>query len=152
MLDINKVLLTGRLTHDPESKADGSICVLQVAVNNGYYDKTQTWKDETAFLTVKVFGKAAERAEQLSKGQPVYVEGRIKQENWEQDGQKRSKLVVNAMSVKAFEVPKKGDSGDSGGGYSTSSAQTPPRGYATAQDRATETPDAATNSDDSVPW
>lgn len=145
MLDINKVLLTGRLTHNPESKADGSICVLQVAVNNGYYDKTQTWKDETAFLTVKVFGKAAERAEQLSKGQPVYVEGRIKQENWEQDGQKRSKLVVNAMSVKAFEVPKKGDSGDSVGNYPT-----PARGYATEADMATSAP-ISTPSDD-VPF
>lgn len=152
MLPINSCHFTGRLTHDAEIKGDGSICVLQIAVNNGYFDKNNTWKDETAFLTVKAFGKTADRCGSLRKGQPVYVDGRIKQENWEQDGQKRSKLVVNALSVKPFEVPKKVDSGDSGGGYSANSDQTPPRGYATAQDRATEAPATATNSVDDVPF
>lgn len=149
MLNINSYSCTGRLTHEPEIKGDGSICVLQVAVSNAYQDKSGEWKNETAFMTVKVFGKAVDRASQLHKGQPVYVEGRIKQENWEQDGQKRSKLVVNALSVKPFEVPKRGDSGDSGGGYSDQADRTAPRGYATSQDLATTKPELE---NDDVPF
>lgn len=146
MLNINSCAFTGRLTHDAELKGSGTpFAVLQVAVNNSYKDKNGEWKDDTAFLTVKAFGQTAERCGSLRKGQPVYVDGRIKQENWEQDGQKRSKLVVSAMSVKAFEVPKKGDSGDSGGNYTQ-----PARGY--EQPKAESTTQAASDAGDDVPW
>jgi len=119
MLNINNYMFTGRLTRDPEVRnaGDTTICAFTVAVSNRYQDRSGEWKDDTAFLDVKVFGKTADRVAEFSKGQPVYVEGRIKQENWEKDGQKRSKIVVNAAIVKAFEVAQKGHSGGSGAGY-----------------------------------
>lgn len=117
MLNINRYACTGRLTRDAEAHAGGQVVRLPIAVSNRYQDKSGEWKDDTAFLDVKVFGKAAERAGSLTKGQPVYVEGSIKQESWEKDGQKHSKLVVNASIVKPFEVPQRAGSGDSAAGY-----------------------------------
>lgn len=109
MLSINKVMVTGRLTRDPETKylASGTaVTSLSVAVNRRFLDnKTNEWRDETTFLDVETWGKLAERcAEQLRKGRPVYVEGRLRQDTWERDGQKQSKLRVVAERVTPFDV------------------------------------------------
>lgn len=124
MLSINKVLITGRLTRDPETKylASGqAVTTLGVAVNRRFQDKSGEWRDDTMFIDVETWGKTAERcAENLKKGQPVYIEGRLKQDTWERDGQKQSKIRINADSVKSFEVPSRGsqasESGFEGGG------------------------------------
>lgn len=118
MLNINRVMITGRLSRDPETKylpSGTAITNLNIA-NNRRYQVNGEWREEVGFYEVEVFGKAAERlAEQaLQKGQPVYVEGRLKQESWEKDGKKQSKTRISADIVKKFEVPEKGVSGDSG--------------------------------------
>jgi single-strand DNA-binding protein len=141
MLNINRVMLTGRLTRDPETKylpSGMAITSLAIAVNRRFQDKNGEWRDETSFIDIETFGKTAERlAETLRKGQAVYVEGRLKQDTWERDGVKQSKIRVSADSVKGFDVPTRGqgqnqgmDHGDSegygsapsqgGGGYSQS--------------------------------
>jgi len=122
MLNINRVMLTGRLTRDPETKylpSGTAVTNLSIAVNRRFQDKSGEWRDDTSFIDVEVFGKAAERvAETGRKGQPVYVEGRLKQESWERDGVKHSKIRVSADVVKPFDVPQRGgqsaDLGNSG--------------------------------------
>jgi single-strand DNA-binding protein len=131
MLSINKVMLTGRLTRDPETKylpSGSAITNLSIAVNRRYQDKSGEWKEEVSFLDIETWGKLAERcAETLTKGRPVYVEGRIKQDSWEKDGQKQSKIRISADRVSPFEVPSRGtaDGGGDGGDEGGSSA---PRG------------------------
>ena len=119
MLNINRVLITGRLSRDPETKylpSGTAITNLNIA-NNRRYQVNGEWKEEVGFFEVELFGKAAERVQDqgLTKGQPVYVEGRLKQESWEKDGKKQSKTRISADIVKKFEVPEKGATGDSGG-------------------------------------
>lgn len=121
MLNVNNVIITGRLSRDAESKTTQSgllICNFTVAVSNPRKDKNGEWHDDTVFMDCTAFDKTAERADGLPKGQQVCVEGKLKQENWEKDGSKRSKILIAVSSVKPFETAKKGDSGDSSGGYS----------------------------------
>ncbi len=112
MLSINRVMITGRLTRDPETKylsSGTAVTNLSVAVNRRYQDKSGEWRDDTSFIDVEAWGKSAERiAESGRKGQPVYVEGRLKQDSWERDGVKQSKLKVSADIVKTFDVPQRG--------------------------------------------
>jgi len=117
MLNINRVMLTGRLSRAPEMKylpSGTAICNLNVA-NNRRYQVNGEWREEVGFFEVELFGKSAESIalRNLQKGQPVYLEGRLKQESWEKDGRKQSKTRIAADFVKPFEVPQKGDSGDS---------------------------------------
>ena len=98
MLHINRVMMTGRLTRDPETKylaSGNAVTNLSMAVNRRYMDRNNEWKEETFFLDIETFGKVAERAaETLRKGRPVYVEGRLKIDSWERDGQKQYKTRI----------------------------------------------------------
>lgn len=121
MLSINKVFVTGRLTRDPETKylpSGQALTNLGLAVNRRFQDKSGEWRDDTMFIDVETWGKTAERcAETLRKGQPVFVEGRLKQDTWERDGQKQTKIRITADSVKQFEAGRGGQSGGDGGEY-----------------------------------
>lgn len=101
---LNDVKLVGRLTRDPELRftAKGMpVCRLDMAVNRRYKDQVGEWKDDTAFVPVVVWREAAQRcSNQLKKGSPVYVEGRLKSRSWEtKEGQKRTSLEVNALRI-----------------------------------------------------
>jgi single-strand DNA-binding protein len=115
MLSINRVMITGRLTRDPDTKylpSGQAVTMLGVAVNRRFQDKNGEWREETMFIDVETWGKLAERcAETLKKGRPVYVEGRLKQDSWEKDGVKQTKIRISAERVSAFEVPQRGDAG-----------------------------------------
>ena len=137
MLSINRVLITGRLTRDPETKylpSGQALTNLGIAVNRRFQDKSGEWRDDTMFIDVETWGKTAERAaETLKKGQPVFVEGRLKQDTWERDGQKQSKIRITADVVKGFDASR-GGSGDGGGesdggeeGYSSAPASSSSR-------------------------
>jgi single-strand DNA-binding protein len=103
MASLNKVLLIGRLTRDPEKRSTPSgmaVAELGMAVNRRYKASSGEDREETCFLNVTVWGKTAELcAEYLRKGSPLFVEGRLKLDEWEKDGQKRSKLGVVAERV-----------------------------------------------------
>jgi single-strand DNA-binding protein len=72
-----------------------AVCQNAIAVNERRKNAAGEWVDETSFVDVTFFGRTAEVvAEYLSKGSPIFVEGRLKQDTWEKDGQKRSKLYV----------------------------------------------------------
>jgi len=102
MASYNKVLLMGNLTRDPEMRYTPSgmaLARLGLAVNRVFTDKNNQRREEVTFVDIDVWGRQAEIAQQyLSKGRPVFIEGRLKLDQWDdkQTGQKRSKLTVVA--------------------------------------------------------
>lgn len=96
MAAANLVVLIGNLTRDVELRtaAGQSVTDLGLAVNDRVKRGDQ-WVDDTTFIDVTVWGKTADyAADNLSKGSPVYIEGRLKFEQWEKDGKKQSKIKV----------------------------------------------------------
>ena len=98
MASYNRVILLGNLTRDIELRYTNSrmaVCQNAIAVNDRRKNASGEWIDETSFVDVTFFGRTAEIvSEYLGKGSPIFVEGRLKQDTWEKDGQKRSKLYV----------------------------------------------------------
>lgn len=120
MLSLNRVMLGGNLTRDPETRSTpgGSvICEFGLAINRKLKDK-----NETCFVSVTVWGKQAEACgKYLSKGSNVYIEGRLVFEQWEdRSGGKRNTLKVTADNVQFI------SSRDSGG-QAQGDAQSSPR-------------------------
>jgi len=98
MASYNRVILVGNLTRDVELKylqSGTPVTEIGLAVNNRRKTQSGEWVDEPVFVDVTLWGRTAEVAsEYLSKGSPVLIEGRLKYDTWETDGQKRSKLRV----------------------------------------------------------
>ncbi|MFH1731536.1 MAG: single-stranded DNA-binding protein [Planctomycetota bacterium] len=121
MANLNKVLLIGNLTRDPELRyiqSGTAVVDLGLAVNRRVKKSDGTWGDEAAFIDVTVWGKQAENcAEYLSKGRPVFVEGRLQFDQWEdkKTGEKRSKLKVTADNVQFLAGRPGGGGGGEGG-------------------------------------
>ncbi|MFH0925835.1 MAG: single-stranded DNA-binding protein [bacterium] len=110
--NFNKVLLMGNLTRDPELRyipSGTAVCTLGLAVNRKYKQNDEM-KEETCFVDVVVWGKRAENcSEYLTKGRPIFVEGRLNYRSWEgDDGKKRNKLDVVALDVQFLGTPGKG--------------------------------------------
>ena len=102
----NQVLLTGRLTRDPESMVTQNgvaRCWFSIAVNRRYKDKASgEWKDDVSYVPVVVWRDAAQRCkEKLAKGSPVHVEGRLRSRKFEDkaSGASRTVLEVEARRV-----------------------------------------------------
>jgi single-strand DNA-binding protein len=107
MADLNSVALTGRLTADPEFKEFGEgkqVANFSLAVNE--YKKGDG--DAVSFVPVTVWNKTAEVAKNfLTKGSQVAIKGRLQQQRWEQDGQKRSKIQIICESLTLLGGKKK---------------------------------------------
>ena len=121
MKDVNVVVLVGRLTRDAELKYTTSgmaICHFSVAVNRNRKQGDQ-WIEEAGFFDVDFFGKGGEAVNQyLVKGKQVAIEGELRQDKWEQDGQSRSKVIINASNVQLLGSAggQGGQGGSAGGG------------------------------------
>jgi single-strand DNA-binding protein len=102
MADVNHVILIGRLTRDAELKytAGGqAVCKFSLAVNRRRKSGDQ-WIEEANFFDVVLWGRAGEAINQyLVKGKQIAVEGELRQDRWEQDGQNRSKVEIMANNV-----------------------------------------------------
>lgn len=116
----NKVILVGNLTRDPQLKylpgaSQTAVTEISLAVNRRYRTQDGQQQEEVSFVDCTAFGRQAETMNQyLSKGRPVLIEGRLKQDRWEaKDGSKRSKLQV---VIERFQFLGGGGSGGSGGG------------------------------------
>jgi single-strand DNA-binding protein len=112
MSTLNRVFLMGNLTRDPEVRytpAGTAVGDLGLAVNESYKNKAGETVESTVFVDVEVWARQAETcAEYLHKGAPVFVEGRLKLDQWEnQQGEKRSKLRVRADRVQFLGAPKR---------------------------------------------
>lgn len=124
MADVNKVILIGRLTRDPQLKflpSQMAICEFSVAVGRKFKTASGEQREETAFIDCTLFGKGGEVFNQyMTKGKQVYLEGRLKLDSWEDKngGGKRSKLSV---VVEEFQFL-----GDRGPGSDSDSQVAPP--------------------------
>ncbi len=135
MADYNKVLLMGRLTRDVELKytpSNMAVANIGLAVGRRYRTKEGENREETAFVDCEAWGRTAEVMNQyLAKGRPVFVEGRLKLDQWQdKEGGNRSKLKV---VIENFQfIDSKGSSGGGGGepAHATTGAPTsaPPAG------------------------
>jgi len=101
---LNKTMLIGNLTRDVEVKYTASgaaVANFGLAVNRTYTNSDGEKTEEVCFIDMVAWNRLAEVAgEYLSKGSPVFVEGRLQMDNWEdQDGKKRSKLKVVAQNI-----------------------------------------------------
>ena len=142
MANLNKVMLIGRLTRDPEIRTfsnGGKVANFGFAVNNRRKNQaTGQWEDEPVFIDMAVFnrgemGRQADLAEQyLRKGRQVFIEGHLKFDQWtSQDGQKRSKLSVVVDSFQFLEPRVDGEGAD-GSGYVPQRSAAPARRPAAA--------------------
>ena len=116
MANLNMVLLIGNLTRDPELRyipSGTAVASFGLATNRIYTTQDGERKEEVCFVEIVVWGKTAENcANYLSKGRPVFIEGRLQFDTWEtDDGQKRSKLKVVADKVQFLGGRREGDAG-----------------------------------------
>ena len=119
MASFNKIVIVGYLGRDPEIRYTPqgmAVCNFSIATTERRKDKSGEFQDATTWFRVTVWGKQAESANQyLSKGRQVFVEGRLRQEEFTgQDGSKRTSLEVTATDVQ-FLGPR-GEEGGGGGG------------------------------------
>lgn len=124
---LNKALIIGNLTRDPELKALPSgtkVCSFGVATNRSYKDKDGNKQDTVEFHNVAVFGKIAElSAQYLKKGQQVLVEGRLQTRSWDgKDGEKKYRTEIIADTVQFGNRPGGGGASSSAGSSSAPSA------------------------------
>jgi single-strand DNA-binding protein len=119
--NINRVILTGNLTRDPELRAlpsGTSVCSLRVAVNTRRKDSTGEWIDKANYFSVTVWGAQGDNcARYLSKGRPVAIDGRLEWREWEaKDGSgKRESIEIVADSVQFLGGREDGGNGGNGG-------------------------------------
>jgi single-strand DNA-binding protein len=124
MASFNRVILVGNLTRDPELRyipSGTAVSDIGLAVNDRIKRGDQ-WVDEATFVDITLWGRTAEIAnEYLSKGAPVLIEGRLKLDRWEKDGQKHSKLKVIGERLQMLGSKEGGGGGPRGGARGGSS-------------------------------
>src|SRR5258705_2572697 len=103
-MSFNRIILVGNLGRDPELRytAQGTpVCSFSMATNERRKDKTGEMQDQTTWFRVTLWGRQAETASQyLTKGRPVYIEGRLRVEEWtDRDGKPRHTLEVHATDM-----------------------------------------------------
>lgn len=108
MASVNKVILIGNLTRDPEIKyipSGTAVCEFSIAINETWKDKSGVKKESVTFVNVKAWGKPAEFVgEYLRKGASVFIDGKLTVESWDDKatGQKRQKMLVTAERVQGL--------------------------------------------------
>lgn len=136
MASFNQVILLGNLTRDVELRhtpSNQAVANIGLAMNRQYQTKDGDRREETTFVDCEAWGRQAEvMAQYLSKGRPVFIQGRLKLDTWQdQQGQNRSKLKVvveNFQFVGGRDGGGSGGPGGGGGGGSYSSAGSPGQG------------------------
>ncbi len=153
MASFNKVILLGNLTRDPEVRytpKGTAVTDLGLAVNRTYTADNGEKREEVTFVDVTFWGRTAEVAgEYLKKGRPVFVEGRLQLDSWDDktSGQKRTKLKVIGENMQMLGAPRGGGGGGGGDEEGGSSA---PR----SSSRPAPPPKAASSApdDDEIPF
>jgi single-strand DNA-binding protein len=134
MVDLNHVVLIGRLTRDAELKytAGGqAVCKFSIAVNRRKKNG-DNWEDEANFFEVVVWGRQGESLHPyLVKGKMLGVDGELRQDRWQQDGQNKSKVEIVANNLQLLGG---GAPGDKKNFQNSSSAETPDEPYTSPKD------------------
>ena len=123
---LNKVLLIGNLTRDPELRytpSGAAVCTFGIATNRFYVASDGEKKEETEFIKIVSWNKLAELCSQLlAKGRKVYVEGRLQTRSWETpDGQNRQTTEVVIDDMRILDSKREFEGASEGSGYSASS-------------------------------
>jgi single-strand DNA-binding protein len=133
MASFNKVILLGNLTRDPEVRytpKGSAVCDLGIAVNRQYTLDSGEKREEVTYVDVVLWSRLAEIAgEYLKKGRPVFIEGRLQLDTWDdkQSGQKRSKLRVIGETMQLLGGRPPGAGGGEGGESRPSKTTPPPK-------------------------
>ncbi len=162
MASLNRVFLMGNLTRDPELRYTPSgtaVCEFGLAVNRTYTTRDGEKREDTCFVDITVWQRrGVVVSEYFKKGDPIFVEGRLKYDSWDSPDGRRSKLSVTATN---FEFIGRGGSGGQGGGRARSGADqgAPARDsrQAPAARRSRQEPDEPSEegfdvSDDEIPF
>lgn len=134
MPNLNRVMLMGNLTRDPELRflpnTNTPVVGIGLAINRRWKNQQGEQQDEVAFIDCEAFGRTAEVINQyLRKGRPIYVEGRLKYDQWQdKEGNKRSKLKVVVESFEFIDSRGGGGEGGGEGGSGFDSASSRPQG------------------------
>ena len=144
MADINRVILVGRLTRDAELRYTGggmAVCKFAIAINRRKRTGEQ-WEDEAHFFDVVLFGKQGEAINQyLVKGKQVGIDGELRQNRWEKDGQPRSKVEIAAFNVQLL-----------GGGRGGPGAPAPSQDSGPLQSNTPTPQEPSTEFEDDIPF
>lgn len=144
---VNQVILMGNLTRDPELRqipSGQSVCSFSLALNRAYKSADGEWQEATDYIDIVAWGPLGERvAQYLTKGRRCLVQGRLQSRSWEQDGQKRSKVEVNANDVTFLDG--RGGGNDDGSGMTGGSGS-----GASVTDDSSAKPKPSKKADDDV--
>ena len=160
MANLNKVFLIGNLTRDPELRyipSGTAVADFSIAINRFFKNKEGTKTEDTCFVRVVVWANQAEScAKYLSKGRPVFIEGRLQSRSWEdKDGQKRSAMEVVAERVQFLGSPQGSSSNTSMAGE-TKEAPMPEIQIGEKEEQKTQTSSSEKNlgksGEDEVPF
>ena len=142
MASYNRVVLVGNLTRDPELRyipSGTAVTDIGLAINDRRKNSSGEWVDEPVFVDVTLWARTAEVAsEYLSKGSPVLIEGRLKLDSWEKEGQKFSKLRVVGERMQM--LGGRGEQSSSGSPPRSRQAEEAPQPVAAADPPADDIP------------
>ena len=157
MANVNKVILIGNVTRDPEVKftpKGSAVADVGLAINRNYTLDNGEKREETIFVDVELWGRLAEIAgEYAKKGRPIYIEGRLRMDTWEDktSGQKRSRMKVVGENLQLLgSRPSSGGGGgheEEGGGHHESRPQ-----RTTRPAPAQQQPPKSSEPDDDIPF
>ena len=168
MAHLNKVMLIGNLTRDPELRytpKGTAVADITLAINRIWNNEQNVRQEETIFVEVTLWGRQAELAQQyLSKGRLAYIEGRLQMDTWDdkETGKKRSKLKVIGETLQFLPDGKGGGGGGGGGGGASQGSQQqggqqqshrpPPQRPAAPQQGASAAPADDFTEEDDIPF
>jgi single-strand DNA-binding protein len=156
MANVNKVILIGNVTRDPEVKftpKGSAVADVGLAINRNYTLDNGEKREETIFVDVELWGRLAEIAgEYAKKGRPIYIEGRLRMDTWEDktSGQKRSRMKVVGENLQLLGSRPPG--GGSGGGDEESGGHQESRPQRSSRPAPSQQPPKSSEPDDDIPF
>ena len=155
MANLNRVFLIGNLTRDPEIRyipSGKAVADLNMAINRKYRTTSGEFKEETCYVGVVAWERQAETAgEYLKKGSAILVEGSLRYEQWETNGEKKSRLRVNADRIQFLDRLKRpaepSEASEAGQRPNASAAASEP-----AEPQASAAPGEEKGDDDNLPF
>ena len=159
MANLNKVMLIGNLTRDPELRhtpKGTAVSEISLAINRNWTNDQGQKQEETTYVEVTLWGRQAEVVQQyVTKGSPIYIEGRLQLDSWDDKdtGKKRSKLRVIGENFQ-FLSGKPGGGGHGGGDYSERPQQSSaaPQQRSSPPQGASAAPAEDFQEDDDIPF
>jgi single-strand DNA-binding protein len=112
-MNVNQVMLVGHVTRDPDVKNvnQSMVATFRLAINRSY-KKGNEWVEKPTFVDVECWNQRAEYVKaKIGKGTEVWVRGRLESDEWEKDGERRSKLKIYALEIQAGKNRKGGEGG-----------------------------------------